>query len=53
MKGIIPIKCYVIECDKKCFLVERMERLTPKQLNITVDIINKLLEAFALSENSN
>ena len=35
------------------FLVERMEHLTPKQLDITVDVINKLLEAFALSENPN
>lgn len=34
------------------FLMERLKRLTEEQLDITVDIVNKLLEAFALNENS-
>jgi len=31
---------------------ERLKRLTPEQFRIAVDVINKLLEAFALSEKT-
>ena len=34
------------------FLVERLEHLTPEQLDITIDVINSLLAAFALDEHS-
>lgn len=33
------------------FLVERLQRLNPEQLHITANIINSVLEAFALENN--
>ena len=39
------------DIDKLDFLVERMKRLSPKQFDLTMDVNNKILEAFALQKS--
>jgi len=40
-----------IDIDKLNFLTERLQKLTPKQFKIALDINNKLFEAFLMQEH--
>jgi len=39
------------DINKLDFLMERIKRLTPKQFDLTLDVNNKIFEAFALQKN--
>ena len=42
-----------IDIEKLDFLIERLKQLSPQQLELAVDINNKLFQAFTLLENDN